>query len=333
MKLPVRVRPESLESLSGYLMRVAARNGLKGPGAILRGLTGSPTKRLGRAHVLALAELTRCNVPEIFQLTGINRRRLGDEFVWNIGRATISKSYLIRTRQLPFCPRCLEQKPYLRGEWEITFYVACHVHRIKLLSQCPVCKRPAWWLRELPERCSCGFHLGASASTKAGDAELLAACLISHGASQSSGWLPTLESVSAPVAERLAGLSLDALLKTIWLMGHILHDFASLTSGQGRRVPDLEEAGIFVRRCADSLHSWPIPFQGALGRAFDAAPSSAASQRSAIALHRFLSAELEAEEFSFIRAAYQSSVAGLWADRRPPTSKRGPTQLALGLEL
>jgi hypothetical protein len=43
-----------------------------------------------------------------------------------------------------FCPECWvdDRIPYLRLEWRFKHWVFCPVHRVPLLEQCPMCKRP-----------------------------------------------------------------------------------------------------------------------------------------------------------------------------------------------
>ena len=72
----------------------------------------------------------------------------------------------LRTDTIPVCPECLKESPYIRQNWHIEPYKACHHHKCELLHQCPECHESLnYQLSESISLCVCDFDL-SSASTK-----------------------------------------------------------------------------------------------------------------------------------------------------------------------
>lgn len=63
-----------------------------------------------------------------------------------------------------YCPKCLEEKPYIRQEWRILLYNICLVHNCYLKCECPSCNKKFIYYnndftREIYQCHHCGFDL------------------------------------------------------------------------------------------------------------------------------------------------------------------------------
>lgn len=66
-----------------------------------------------------------------------------------------------------YCPKCLEEKPYIRQLWRILLYNICSKHNCYLKCECPSCDEQFMYydngyMRELYQCHSCGFDLRKS---------------------------------------------------------------------------------------------------------------------------------------------------------------------------
>lgn len=148
------------ESARGYLLRAAADNLL--PRMFNVALTTLETAceflvELRRHDVSAHAKVEGKLTPTRWKSEG--------PIVCMLGQDTIPESCLLR-RARRVCPLCLRDKPWSRIEWEVRTVQACPVHRIKLVSVCPHCKRPLQWGTSTLMHCFCGQDLAHIESTK-----------------------------------------------------------------------------------------------------------------------------------------------------------------------
>jgi hypothetical protein len=147
-KLIFHPLPRPSEGLYGYLLRLAEGNHLSGIKSLLG--IASPTQEtldalLGTDKVPEIARL-------FHSLSAKNVR--GVPLLWN--RQTSR-----------FCPECLKNVEIWRKEWELSLYVACHMHHCLLVDQCPSCKQSLHWQRSTLLQCPCGWRLKNTESTPA----------------------------------------------------------------------------------------------------------------------------------------------------------------------
>lgn len=146
---------EETESLLAYMYRAAEAN------AYPRFYVGNP---LALAHSF-LSLLGDRNLDLSLEL----RRRLTPAPILAVKRSMKPSFSRLGGDQLPIsairtgarnvCPRCLAEKPWCRGEWELKSYVACGRHGVRLVDQCDKCKRKLYWWRTELTRCFCGRSL------------------------------------------------------------------------------------------------------------------------------------------------------------------------------
>ncbi len=166
--LPLHPRPVPLESLTGYLGRLAALNRLPAVGLSAVCFPAQSRKIAGRLadypplDLRALAAAAAC--PES-ALRATTFAHLGEKF----GRAGHPQglSRLLAGAVAPglrWCPRCLAARPYHRLAWRLTPLAGCPEHGLRLLDRCGHCAAPVPLLAPAPGpgACpACGGDLGA----------------------------------------------------------------------------------------------------------------------------------------------------------------------------
>ncbi len=316
MKFACRVSPKASESLVGFFMRVAEANHLSTVAVFetLRGRVVCP-RRIEAA--LQIAAACRCSVPEVAQLFGLEQRHPDGMRAWRLGNEWITKANFIASRTMAVCPACLSRTPYLPGLWELTFYTACPHHKTRLLTRCPTCHKPLRWTRPTVYRCGCGYDFRHFRCEPAPERDLTVAQLIESR-------LGAQVSVSAPpgvppgVVDRLAGLSLDGLFKTIWFLGHRLAEFEQCTAGHGRQKPREEKAERILHEAFELLANWPRSLRDRL-----AAMESHARTKRTLDLYsrafkpilKYLEEDFKSQELAFVRSAYEQHIRLMWRPR------------------
>lgn len=312
--LLVRVVPQRHESAAGYLMRTAEANGLTGPGAICELITGSTTQMPSADQIVALAHLCRCSVGEIGQLFGFTWRARSGNRALQLGSELITKDAFIRARKPAVCPACLVVNPCIRGIWDLAFYVVCATHRTVLIDRCPDCGRKLKWNRRVTDACGCGTLLCKATPESGSNAAWLVSQLLELRIDPTQR-IDLPDQTMHRVVDRLSGLSLDGLLRTIWLLGHCVADYRSCGSGHGRAVPTIQEASSIIGRAIYILNDWPRSFESFMhSQAIRRPPSSRTSLESHLygPIKTYLESTADAPELSFLRCAYEQFVRQTW---------------------
>ena len=237
-RLPVRMPPFRNESLRGYLMRSAEANDLTGIDRLLINAVGGTRMPVTPKIAMILADYCRLDVHEFFQLFGIEYR-VAVSRQWQIAGEWVTKDYFVRSNKPSICPHCLIEESYLRGQWELSFYIACPKHNCLLVTTCSSCQRKLSAHRSRLGRCNCGFPFTESKSDPAPPEAILVADLVeTRITGESKVNYAGHCIVSTVVIERLARLSLDSLFKTIWFLGHCFTEKGALETGHARIRPD-----------------------------------------------------------------------------------------------
>lgn len=164
MRLLVRPQPNPGDSLAGYLMTVANRNGMSfaqwcgmldlserafhNPGDVMYGRS-APTsfeKSIG---------LTPNTLSPMVYATDRTWKR--PSHVRYLGMQV--PFVLMRGASAPVCPLCLAEKRVPEADWDLVLHTACVQHRLQLVMHCPACTKPLQWLRSRVDSCPCGFEL------------------------------------------------------------------------------------------------------------------------------------------------------------------------------
>lgn len=324
-RLPVRVPPIQGESLRGYLMRSAAENDLSGPDRILMDTIGSARLPITPGRASVIADYCRCDVPEFFQLFGIEQRSVEKQRQWQLAGEWITKDYFVRSNQPSVCPECLLETCHLRGSWELTFNVACPRHGCMLIDRCPGCRKRLSPHRRRMATCNCGYRLD-TAPVQVGTAEAVFIAALIEMRIAGTGHLPreVFTPVGHDIAERLTVMNLDILFKSLWFFGHIA-DSSPFEAWHGRKKPDSGQSLQIIRGSLALLAGWPDSFLRALEtiRGRNSQKSGTHPEASLMPVRRYMENELVPDRLGFVHLAYERFIRSLWkessaASRRYP---------------
>jgi len=154
--------PNSDESLSGYIIRLAELNDYDTPSWILQ-LACIRQYMQSKVYfsfddslnLLPLATLTGVEENKlaslIYKPVDPSSRKFSNYFVFG---SPVPK-YIIRPHLFKVCPGCLRDSTYIRKVWELIPVTACPIHKCVLLDKCPNCKRRLPYNRNSVSRCQC----------------------------------------------------------------------------------------------------------------------------------------------------------------------------------
>jgi hypothetical protein len=81
---------------------------------------------------------------------------------------------MLRKQNIPVCPECLAEDSYMRQQWHLIPYQACHIHQCELLHKCPECNRSIDYLDdEIIGGCICGYSYVEAQTKDSCDTDLL----------------------------------------------------------------------------------------------------------------------------------------------------------------
>lgn len=165
------------ESGQGYVLRLAARNGLGGLARVKTMLGCSRFQTLYAQAAPQLAHWFGASVQRLsyaLEAEGDTRVEGATYMGHKLGR-----SYFLNRSHPRVCPDCVHELGYCRAAWDFTLTVACVRHQRLLIDRCPACTLPLKWTRPDLCLCDCGYPWASldyrSAAT---DAELFVAQLI-----------------------------------------------------------------------------------------------------------------------------------------------------------
>lgn len=155
--LVVDCEPRDHESVSGYLIRALALNS-SSVREVLEHIYGHGRRHIRFEAAAAFSQLT--GVAQAWfehRLPKYTERDRGSEMdlfgrVWR-------GDWAHRGTHQQVCLACLEESGHARVEWDLTAYVACHVHGGILLDRCGQCGRGISPDRPALDICSCGRFL------------------------------------------------------------------------------------------------------------------------------------------------------------------------------
>lgn len=309
-----RVAPYPFEDIYGYLIRVCETNRLKSVDFVLaQFIQGRRTIRA--CDLEALAYFCRAKPEEAQHLSGVELPRSGGERSWTIGNTHVSKANFMDARHTKICPPCLEEAAFARGEWSLTFYRSCATHAIRMIDSCPRCRRPLKRTRRRIQACDCGQSLIALETESAPAALRLVSRLLLRHRLDISDFAAL--GMRLHVADRLQGLSLDGLCKTLWFLGHCLFEFERLSTGHGRTRPSQTHAEQIIMQSVKLFSHWPEGLGDHLRKLTNrpVAPGSAALiDRVLGPLQYYLYEVIDSAEFAFLTAAYEQYIRQIWRD-------------------
>lgn len=160
-RLPLRAAPVAGETILGFLVRLAERNGVhmglpfaRSLGIPFATLTMAATREFDLASLASASRIPRSTLLAMTYRSGQGRPLLFR------GRP-ISRRALIFARR-SFCPACLAEKPYHHDTWDLALSTACLRHGTLLSNKCHACGLTTGWRDSSIGTCRCGFDLSRS---------------------------------------------------------------------------------------------------------------------------------------------------------------------------
>ena len=160
-RLPLTPKICDGESYDHYVDRLAKINGFSGPAAFAK-IFGYRPDRLDRWLLPAvLEELTGHSAKEILFRCGRARFVVDhDHGIAECFRRGRRVSTLgVNARSPRYCPHCLKEAAYIRGDWLAEYLPACTAHGVVLLDRCARCNKAPEFVPENPMLCACGNDL------------------------------------------------------------------------------------------------------------------------------------------------------------------------------
>lgn len=288
--LLLRPAPRGGESAMGYLLRLVEANALDSPGCIEAPFVVDLL--LGNGSPL------RGPVGGLSALNGPDAGGLPMRF-WNV-------------RQPRFCPRCLGVEAVWKALWQLSFYVACHTHRVKLRDGCHQCGSPLKWRRPSLLTCRCGADLRASPAVPADD------CCTGVSREIEEAWARDEQEASAMDRRMLPNL-----LDRIWLLG----SYRLARGTKAQKLAGLHLVGVatsVVEAYGAVVNTWPQGFFQLLDdtvRRYGDAASDRLTLRFG-GLYKEIFAARRSAAFGDLRAAFEQYVLERWPGQLAKRNRR-----------
>jgi len=283
--LPIRPRPIPGELAVGYLVRVSSANGYNGPRELCRVLrhglvTLDTALRLAQRERSALFGPTPHYCSFVQQLPGGLRAQ---DFNHHFMR---------------WCPICLAESEYLRGEWGLKLCCVCTTHAAMLVDRCPHCQAMQCFDRTQLSVCSCGFQLTRCPCQQASEALL--------------NLHQILQSALAGRYDEPDAMSLATWLRLVKYLGSFEANPLAQHPGQVKNMHQLVISVSLAIGTATLLADWPESFDRLLTRIRAAAPSATHIDDAFGPLYRVLYRDLNEPALTFLRERFEAYLYGNW---------------------
>lgn len=176
--LSVSLEPKPDESIIGYLARVGERYDGLSPLQV----TKQCGLRVGTIDALATQDIPYGRLARGLQVQPSKLNRMsyrplaGGNTVQFLG-GSIRREY-VTTHHRRACPKCLQEAGYHRAIWDLSFLTICPKHSVKLIAECPNCKKEGrrcalGWTYGSVRHCKCGCDLAGVVTKSVGSDALL----------------------------------------------------------------------------------------------------------------------------------------------------------------
>lgn len=208
-------KPQSDESLMGYVLRLAEANGYKSASWIFDLARLKINVASGGSDALYRIDWDSTVLEHV---TGLTRTEINDLNCRQIESLfptlRVSSFNAFRYSSPKVCPACLAQENYCRSVWDLLPFTACPAHESVMMSLCPKCGSRISWARKRVSVCRCGFDWRESVQMKARHQELEVSKLILALCGQSTEKGITIERAN----NRLHGLALEDICHVLSLV-------------------------------------------------------------------------------------------------------------------
>ena len=152
-ELLVTPPPRPGESLRGFTLRVAERNGAD---SLFR--EHFETLRHCTAKAVHLQRLAGASLMDLWRRVSCYEVGADRKVLVRIGNECFG-SCMVRLSSRSVCPACVAEGWSSKCVWELHAYKACHVHGVLMASRCDGCSRKFVWNGSLSPNCTCGRAL------------------------------------------------------------------------------------------------------------------------------------------------------------------------------
>jgi TniQ len=146
--LPLHPQPKRLESLSGYILRLAEANGLKSVNELAQ-LSGLCK---GWREVRLFPDYSSLPTGKLARVAGCLPESLRDTTFYHLARHFARPTHSLEEMSaffqasvapsLRYCPACLAEQSYHRLDFRFLVLEGCYKHKCSLLSSCGHCGAP-----------------------------------------------------------------------------------------------------------------------------------------------------------------------------------------------
>lgn len=283
--LVIRPFPRSGELTCGYLVRIALANGFNSPLELCRAI---------RMRGVSLHLALRLPAAGLGCLTGPFPRYCREPLVLPHGLRNEDFNYY----SMRWCPACLAESEYLRGEWGLKLFCVCVRHAVKLMDRCPNCLSIQRLERGAIATCVCGSALNR-VSAEPVEAPLLALHQI-------------LVQVLTQESGNNSELSPTCWLRLIKYLGPFELNPLAKHPGQRKGLHQLHVALELATGAAILLAEWPKNFIGLLRRIRAARPSDHHIGDAFGQLYHVLYKSLSDSSFDFLRSEFEAYLHENW---------------------
>jgi len=253
VRLPIRVEPIQGESVLGYTLRLAERNGYERWHWLLPCDSAVGSLWLGQLNkrdTQALCRLASANPDAVAKLGAFGR----DKAEVELGDSLATPNQFINRRWPKVCPACLSERGYLPWAWDLVLWTACPIHGCWLVDKCTGCGQRLSWSRARVDRCCDRAPLSAMPSNPA-PASLVNLMRVMARTCGCDGPL------SDPALDALVGhLDLNQLAYLVVWLGTAGDWSPKKDRGLLARRPTFEAAAALGTAVAELLHDWPAKF-------------------------------------------------------------------------
>ncbi|WP_087505643.1 TniQ family protein [Neiella marina] len=141
------------ESVRGYVERLNAVNGYKGPQDIANKLGTSyrpslyPTAKIWKKFVKELAPYAHQPADQLWAT-------LSSHWTFEAWPNSVLSALHLFHKGCRICPDCVAKNGYYSANWDHSLVTVCPIHRVTLIERCQECNAPLKWNRKWLGRCT-----------------------------------------------------------------------------------------------------------------------------------------------------------------------------------
>jgi len=156
------------------------------------------------------------------------------------------------------CPECLRESAVLWGVWDLALVGVCPIHRCRLVDRCPACERTLRWQRPSMVECYCRFDLRTITAEPAEPGAVAITAIIYRASGFRFDGCETASRIFKYPLELLE-LQLDPLLRVIAYLGSI-QEKSKVYMHHSRFASRSDVAALAASAASALLANWPCSF-------------------------------------------------------------------------